>query len=258
MAALLVILLVLRERANAGAANISVGGDRTRGRREVQADAWTAGSSRSGYMAAVADGMGQGTLSARLAEIACQAAEEQYARYGDDMNTARFLKDTMLLAHRRVKTRLGGERGGVSFTVIAIVGNRLHYARCGNTELAVLRNGNFVSLYRGHTMREFAERSFSAGELSREDALAHLNDKRVYRYIGHEDLEPDGEETPVRLRQGDIVVLMTDGVTECLGRPEIARLLAGKGSAAALAEGLVSACEKAFCEDNATAVVVKV
>jgi serine/threonine protein phosphatase PrpC len=258
MAMSLVILLALRERASAGVTNVSVGGAGTRGRREIQADAWTAASSRSGYMAAVADGMGKGTLSAVLARIACQTVEEQYAYHGDDMNTALFFKNTMSLAHRRVKTGAGGERCGVSLIVIVIVGDRLHYARCGNAELAVIRNGNFVSLCAGHTMREYAEKLFSEGKISREDAISHINDKRVYRYMGHEEFEPDGEETPVRLQPGDRVVLMTDGVIESLGRPEIARLLAGKGSGAALADELIQACKKSFCEDNATAVVVKV
>jgi serine/threonine protein phosphatase PrpC len=259
LAALLVILLFLRERiARAGAKDIDIGSAQTRGRRETQADAFTVSMSKNGYMMVVADGAGAEDLGVKLAEIACSAIEEQYTYYGSDMNIALFFKSAMTLANKRVHNYLGGERGGVSLTVALLCENKLHFAYAGNTVLAVLRKGELVPLYRGHTMREFAEKTFSEGKIERDEALTHLRDKRVYRYIGQEEFEFEGTAAPVQLKVGDLVVLMTDGVSDALGFGRTRELLSGRGDGRALAASVIAACESAFCDDNASVVIAKI
>jgi serine/threonine protein phosphatase PrpC len=259
LALLLVILFVLRERtAKTVATQIDLGSGQTIGKRELQADVCSVASSKTGYMAVVADGMGAERFGVKISQIACEAVEERFSCYEDHMNTALFFKNAMTVADKRIKNYLGGERGGVSLTIAVIMGNRLYYSYCGNTRLAVWRRGSLISLYAGNTMREFAEKAYLSGKLKREDAVRRLNDKRVYRYLGMEDFRPEKEETPIRLESGDRIILMTDGVFESVGRTELAGILAEKGSAQVLAEKVIAACEKAVCEDNASVVIAKV
>ncbi|MDR1245684.1 MAG: protein phosphatase 2C domain-containing protein [Clostridiales Family XIII bacterium] len=257
-ALVVLLLLVFRERAAKEVTFVDIGGAQTKGRRETQADAFAVSMSKSGYMMVIADGMGAETLGVKLSKIACQAIEEQYSYYGNNMNTALFFKSAMAFANKRVCNYLGGERGGVSLVVALMIGKRLHFAYAGNTMLAVLRNGELIPLFKGHTMREFAEKSYAEGKLERDDALARLYDKRVYRYIGHEEFDFEGEGAPVSLKAGDVAILMTDGVFSCLGMRNTGELLSGRGDGRTLAGKVIAACERAFCDDNASVIVAKI
>jgi serine/threonine protein phosphatase PrpC len=254
-AALLAILFAVRERTAAASVSPDIGSAQTIGRREVQADASLVSASKTGYIMVMADGMGAEDLSVRIAEIACQAIEEQYSYYADRMNTALFFRSAMTIADKRVKNYLSGERGGVSLAIALITGERLYYALCGNARIYVLRKGELVSLCEPHIMRKFAETAYFAGRIDKETALSHLNDKRVYRYIGCEDFEPGEEELPVRLKVGDCVALMTDGV--CISQRELVSALSGRDTARKLARKIISVCEAMNCEDNASVTVAK-
>jgi serine/threonine protein phosphatase PrpC len=259
LAVSLVILLTVRERVvKKGMAGVSIGSAQARGRRESQADACSVSASRSGYLMIVADGMGAESFHVKISEIVCRVIEEQYSYYGSNMNTALFFKSAMALANKRVLNYLGGDRGGVSLTVALLIGSKLHFSHAGNTRLAVLRNGELISLYKGHTMREFAEKSYMTGTIGRDEALAHLYDQRVYRYIGHEEFDFEGEEMPVALKPGDIVALMTDGVFDSLGWRNICELLSESGNGRTLADKVIAACERVSCDDNASIVVAKI
>jgi serine/threonine protein phosphatase PrpC len=249
---------MLRARVAKSATFADIGCAQTKGKRETQADACAFSMSKSGYMMVVADGMGAEGLGVKLSKIACQAMEEQYSYYGNNMNTALFFKSAMTFANKRVCNYLGGERGGVSLSVALVIGMQLHFAYAGNTMLAVLRNGNLIPLYKGHTMREFAEKSYTEGKIGRDDALARLYDQRVYRYIGHEEFDFEGEALPVSLKPGDIVALMTDGVFSCLGMRAVGELLSERGDGRTLADKVIAACEQALCDDNASVIVAKI
>jgi serine/threonine protein phosphatase PrpC len=258
---LLLVLLVIREKTarRVSSAGLDIGSALAVGRREVQADACLVSASKSGYLLAVFDGMGAERRSAKLSEIVCGAIEEQYSHYGNehDTDTNLFFKSALSFADRRVKNFLADDGGGVSASVALVINDRLFYAYCGNTLLAVLRKGMFVPLYAGHTVRDFAEKAYLAGEMEREDALLFLSDKRVYRFVGSAEFEPE-IGTPVRLEKGDVIVLMTDGVFSSLGKREITDILSGKDDANALAKKLIEACEKADCDDNAAVLIARV
>ena len=53
------------------------------------------------------------------------------------------------------------------------------------------------------------------GTITRQQALELLENKRLYNYIGQDGFEEiEFFDTPVRLKEKDIVVLMSDGLYE--------------------------------------------
>jgi serine/threonine protein phosphatase PrpC len=75
--------------------------------------------------------------------------------------------------------------------------------------------------------------------------------------MGQEEFEFE-TAAPVPLKDGDIVALMTDGVSDALGLGRVRELLSGRGDGRALAASVIAACERAFCDDNASVVVAKI
>lgn len=96
----------------------------------------------------------------------------------------------------------------------------------GNVKICVYREGNLIPVSTGHTVAVLAEQKFHEGTISREDALALLENKRLYNYLGQDGFK-DIElfDAPVKLKRGDIVVLMSDGIYDLLGVREIEAVL---------------------------------
>jgi serine/threonine protein phosphatase PrpC len=259
LALFLVILLVLRERLAKGVTGFDIAYALTTGRRETQADACLVSASKSGYLMAVSDGMGAEYRGTKVSEIVCGILEEQYSYYGNEsrMNAGLFFGNALSLADRRIKNYLAGERGGASLCAAVVIGDHLLCAYSGNARLAVLRKGCLVSLYEGHTVRELAQKTYLAGGIDQEAAIAYTGDRRVYSCLGCDSFESE-ICAPVQLQKGDRIILMTDGVFFTLGWQRITEILSGKGSATALAQRIISACEAASCDDNAATVVAKV
>ena len=102
------------------------------------------------------------------------------------------------------------------------------FVLCGGRkcEICVYRDGSLVPLSVGHTVAVLAEQKFHEGKLSRQDALHMLEDQRLYNYLGKDDFK-DIEifDAPVKLIQDDIVVLMSDGIYDCLSTRAIEEVL---------------------------------
>ena len=99
----------------------------------------------------------------------------------------------------------------------------------GNVKIAVYRNGSLVPLSSGHTIDVLVEERFMEGSITRENALMMLENRRLYNYLGQDGFqEIEFFDTPVLLKEKDIVVLMSDGIYEGMDWKTIEEALAGK------------------------------
>jgi len=93
------------------------------------------------------------------------------------------------------------------------------------------------------------------GLLSKEDAMRHPARNIVTRCLGRDPLEPvDSWVFPPH--PGERFLLCSDGLTNELRHPEVARLLQGGDDPQAIADRLVAAAVEAGGRDNVTVVVV--
>lgn len=120
-------------------------------------------------------------------------------------------------------------RGGASVGAVVIKENYLYYALAGNIKIAVYRGGNLVPVSSGHTIDVLAGDKFVEGTITREEALQLLDHTRMYNYVGQDGFrEIEFVDTPIRLRERDIVVLMSDGLYEGMDWKTIEELLSGR------------------------------
>lgn len=96
-------------------------------------------------------------------------------------------------------------------------------------KVAVYRGGNLVPVSAGHTIDVLAGDKFVEGTITREEALKLLDNTRMYNYVGQDGFrEIEFVDTPVRLRDKDMVVLMSDGLYEGMDWKTIEELLSGR------------------------------
>ena len=204
-----------------------VGACMTIGGRDVQEDQYGMMMTEAGTMAVLADGAGK-TFGGRIAsKLAVDTCLDIFQDYNAFHNPQYYFRKAFHSANKEILKALGDETyGSASVGCVLIRDGYLYYAIVGNIKVCVFRDGNLVTVSSGHTVAVLAEEKFREGRLSRQDAIAMLENKRLYNYLGKDDFQ-DIElfDEPVHLKQRDLVVLMSDGVYDLLGYKEIELIL---------------------------------
>lgn len=237
-----------------------VGRAMTIGTRQVQEDSYGICQGPDAFMAVLADGMGRdygGKVSSR---IAVETVKDMFSCYQSSENPAYFFRRAFHAANAAILGELDDGRGGASVGAVLIRDGFLYYAVAGNVKVAVCRGGELVQLSTGHTVGMLAEGRFMEGSITRQQALELLEDKRLYNYVGQDGFEEiEFFDTPVRLKERDIVVLMSDGLYEGTDWRTIEELLAGRGKCQQKAYDIIEAVNTGIQKekDNASIVLVE-
>lgn len=239
---------------------LDTGACMTIGGRDVQEDQYDTLTTEAGMMAVLADGAGRefgGRIAAKTAVDTCVEIFKDYNAFN---NPQYYFRKAFHCANREIVKVLEDEsRGRASAGCIMIRDGFLYYAVAGNVKICVYRDGSLVPLSVGHTVAVLAEQKFHEGKLSRQDALHMLEDQRLYNYLGKDDFK-DIEifDAPVKLKQDDIVVLMSDGIYDCLSTRVIEEVLYNNSACQQMAYELIELVNTNPAEekDNASVILI--
>ena len=203
-------------------------------------------------MYAVADGMGGcagGEVASDLAVKTLRAKiteapfGEEYLRRAVIAANAAIWK--MALSHREY------DGMGTTLTVLHIEAGAAYWAHVGDSRLYLFREGTLHQVTRDHSL---VEELVEKGSITREEARVHPKRNIITRAVGTEpDIAVDTGTFP--LRQGDRLLLCSDGLTSAADDEEIRRVLAEdrrEDPAAALVERALSLDS----QDNISVIVV--
>lgn len=244
-----------------------VGCCKTIGSREVQEDFYKVTRGSDGLMAIMADGMGKELGGKIAARKITEVFEELFLEYNAVDHPFYFFQKAFQTANREVLKLLDDGRGCAVASAVMLQESKvrgefpkLYYAIVGNVKVAVFRSGELIPIGSGHTVDVLAQNKYYSGDITREDALAALNMKRIYNYIGRDNFrDVEFYDTPVQLKKDDIVVLMSDGIYECMGWKELEEYLGQKRKCQSLAYDVVEHINRQKgIKDNAGIVLIKV
>jgi protein phosphatase len=174
----------------------------------------------------LADGMG-GLRAGEVASATAVAAVMEYladhgeARGGDAL--AETLREALELANRRVRAAADSRREyagmGTTLVVGALRDGRFVAAHIGDSRAYRFRGGELARLTDDHSL---VQQLVEQGILSPAEARRSPNRNIVTRAVGLEDdVEADVSETDARA--GDLFLLCSDGLTDMIDDPAIAR-----------------------------------
>ncbi|MFO0917255.1 MAG: protein phosphatase 2C domain-containing protein [Planctomycetaceae bacterium] len=143
---------------------------------------------------------------------------------------------------------------GTTMTIAVSVGANLLVVHLGDSRAYLLRNGALERLTRDQTI---AQEMQEAGMLTAEQAAQHQ-----LRHVLTGVLSAGGKKLPVEfrnltLRDGDQILLCSDGLTEMISEEEIVAVLQRPGSAMETSQALVVHALEAGGKDNVTAVLAR-
>lgn len=116
---------------------------------------------------------------------------------------------------------------GMGSTLIApvIFGNRLYWISVGDSPLYLFRGSRLFRLNEEHSLASRMDKLVARGEMAREDAEQHPDRSCLTSVlIGRSIPEIDCRDTPIQLRDNDILIAASDGL-QFIGEQEIARVV---------------------------------
>ncbi len=204
----------------------------------------------------VADGMG----GAQAGEIASRMTAEAFAEV-DLIHTppADALRATIRSANLRIleRSRSDPDAAGMGTTVTAALMDdegTITFAHVGDSRAYLLREGSLQRLSDDHSLVGELVRK---GELSELEAEHHPQRSVITRALGTDE-KVEVDTFTVKAKDGDVVLLCSDGLNTMVPERTIADLLAAPEPVATIARSLVRAALQGGGEDNVTAIVFRV
>lgn len=219
-----------------------------------------------GRLLVVADGMG----GHRDGERASRIAVTECARYILDL-THWFLKlspddeDDFLeeLADSLLKIQdkiwllgNGSERGmGTTVTMAYLVWPKLYLVHAGDSRCYLLRDGGLRQMTTDHTL---AQKLVESGGLSREDASESRWRHVLWNCVGGGEKRVEPEVVRCQLREDDVVLLCSDGLTGMVDDEELRLRLSQGENSEVIVKQLINAANEAGGNDNISVIACRV
>lgn len=224
-----------------------------RGGNSLRADV-----SKHGVVLGVFDGMGglkAGEVASRLAATTIASQLRRAPAEAGDVSAARdALRGAVIAANAAIVAHAKADRSargaGSTVAVATVTGATLIAAHVGDSRVYLLRAGELGLLTRDHTLA--TEQLVVSPDIPVEDLPRNI----LTRALGvRDDVQVD--VATAALRDGDTVLLCTDGVWEAVPGDRLAAILASGDSPAALCARILAADEASEPADDQTVVVAR-
>ena len=247
-----------------GGLSLRVGNLQGIGRREGQEDSFAllnaanaAALRQQGLFAVVCDGMGGMEDGKAASEAAVDAFLQLFQALRQEGDVPRQLREGAQAVSRGLFQRFRG-RSGTTAVAVRIFQDALHWVSVGDSAIFLAREGGVFQLNREHTcFNDLLLRQLEEGEIDRDRAAADEDARRLTAFVGMDPLEEvDQSLRPLPLRDGDVILLCSDGVSGVLSPAELLEAMSlDPGEGCALLETLL--LEKDLpAQDNYTGVMI--
>ncbi|WP_445147993.1 Stp1/IreP family PP2C-type Ser/Thr phosphatase [Baekduia sp. Peel2402] len=206
----------------------------------------------------LADGMG----GAQAGEVASKTAVDVFADQGGlpdgpgtyEERLAGLVAAANSQVHERAQSDDQFAGMGTTLTVAYVGEDDLAIAHVGDSRFYVLRDGQLSQLTDDHSLvGELVRR----GQISAEEAEDHPQRSIITRALGIEgEVVVDHFSWPVR--DGDVFLLCSDGLTGMVPDPRVAELIATSPDLSTAATRLIAAANEAGGRDNITVILFRV
>lgn len=243
------------------ASNGSVGTVHSIGRRKNQEDTFGVNHIKTGLLAVVSDGMGGLSGSERVSQQAVMGMFQA----GNQISPSASenpLYEMLSIANEQVLKMLGPDqiyKSGATLLAILANNGRFHWAAVGDSRIYLYCSHHLIQVNREHIYK----RQLIGEAVNKNISFSTVNTDpqkdRLISFLGMGELKYiDGSLRPIEVRQGDKVLLMSDGIFDTISEKEIMDILESTrnaAEAAALMEKQVGAAGNPR-QDNFTCVIL--
>ncbi len=234
-----------------------IGSATTLGNREVQQDYQGSALGDEGTLMVLADGMGRGEGGKIAARVAVEVFRDLYDEYQAFDKPQYYFKRAFHLANHRILNVLDEKQGMASAAAAMVRDGCLYYALVGNVQVSVFRDGSLIPVTEGQTIDVLAHHRYEEGLLSKQTTIRLMEEQRLYNVLGTDEFRDiEFFSKPLKLYDGDVIVLMTDGVSHALKWVDIEQALDQDGTPEERARHVIEAVDKSTVDDKDNATVL--
>jgi protein phosphatase len=164
-----------------------------------------------------------------------------------------FAKDLDLFIHKKAQTHPGLAYMATTLVCAVLKNDMIHWVNVGDSRLYVLRDGEIKQITKDQTL---AKRFVEEGALKSEDADEHYSQKILDQCLGYGTCEP--ETGNFQVKQGDTIILATDGLYKMIERGMMLKILKNGQSLKQKITALTDAALSSGGKDNITIVLAHI
>jgi len=207
-------------------------------------------------VAAVADGMG-GHNAGEVASLCAVTGVSDFAEENDmcentEEKLSECVKKVNYEIYRKAVTTHGLIGMGTTLTVAVIYSGKVYIAHVGDTR-AYVYSDSLNQITNDHS---YVEELYRMGRITKEEAKEHPGRNQLTRAVGTED-EVKVDTYVADIKEGDILLLTSDGLTNMVDDEEIAEILNESENIPMACAQLVEAANYNGGSDNITAALIK-
>ena len=199
-----------------------------KGSRKVNQDRIAYTYSRDTLLLVVADGMGGHAGGEIAAQIAVRLFIERFQQEAKPIlkNPLKFLQDSLLRAHAALGSYANQfsmlETPRTTCVACIVQAGHAYWAHVGDSRLYLFRQGGLIGATKDHSKVQYL---VDQGIIGANDVAEHPDRNKIFSCLGGlvDPVIDLGKRTP--LRNGDVLVMCTDGLWSVLTREEIATWL---------------------------------
>ncbi len=201
-----------------------------KGQRKINQDRLAYTYSRDTLLLVVADGMGGHAGGEIAAQIAVRLFIERFQQEAKPTlkNPLKFLQDSMLRAHQALGSYANQfsmlETPRTTCVACIVQSNYAYWAHVGDSRLYLFRQGGLIGQTKDHSKVQYL---VDQGLIGAHEVVNHPDRNKIFSCLGGlvEPVIDLSRRTP--LRNGDLIVMCTDGLWSVYPQEEIARALTG-------------------------------
>ncbi|HEV2861361.1 MAG TPA: Stp1/IreP family PP2C-type Ser/Thr phosphatase [Pyrinomonadaceae bacterium] len=210
-----------------------------------------------GLLLVVADGMGGHSAGEVASQMAVDIISRLYYQSQGDAHAA--LRDAVSEANRRIFSAAAADESkhgmGTTCTALAIRGGEALVAHVGDSRCYMVRGGDIYQLTEDHSAVMEMVRH---GLITKEEARTHEDKNVILRALGTTPEVEVAMAEPFAVREGDRLLLCSDGLHDLVVDDEIGQVLAGAEDLHAAGQQLIELAKSRGGHDNITVGIVGV
>jgi protein phosphatase len=212
---------------------------------------------RKGHLVLICDGMGGARGGREASSMAIdEIAEVYYSSRSDDPRTAitQAIKAANSSIYHRSQEDPALQGMGTTVVAVIIIENRAYIAHVGDSRCYFIRNREIEQVTEDHTLvQQFVRQGMITDEEARNHPDAHI----LSRSVGvAPEVEVGLTMEPFKLRNGDTLVLCSDGLSGQVMEDEILQIVVSNAPQRAV-EKLISLAKERGGPDNITVQIIK-
>lgn len=213
---------------------------------------------QKGVLMTVADGMGGHSGGVVASTLAVNVLVAEYYR-DKSSNITKSLKNAFLKANHDVYYKAKNSdlsRMGTTLTAVVLKRDKMYYAHVGDSRGYLICDKEILQFTEDHSHVASLVR---AGVISEEEAKTHPERNKITRAIGvHQDVVVDVSDSPKRIKEGDCLLLCSDGLHGVISKEKILNTILIYKEPSVVCKKLVEMANEQGGPDNITVLIARI